>query len=505
MKRTRKPPNRRTVALALAVVTAFAGLVASSPSAGAQGDHPQATQGHLTQPAQLRHAALSGSSIEIDPGFPYYQNRSAASIADEIARNGYKSVHYFVTNERDVNGELVTALRQRGIAVWALTLAFGSYTVAGYPQEWPTWQQKLLSASQEGFYSFSPWSSGYLEYKKRSLSELAQKYQFDGIELAESFLPDWNGFNSGFYGDVGPLAATAFQAKYGLAMPNFTDASSSLYYKTDTDRYSKWVQFRVDGVNAFLGDLVNGKGGIRQARHNLLIGSWSIAVDAGPDSVQQEREMQGVDAPSMIAAVKPDMHYIQTNWPDWLKADLKPNYIDAYRPYVAQIRKSNKSVPLGIQTDIGSTIPTSRDRTWISQFAQEASSIGFATWTGYEYGLGAYMYSEAPKVLAVDCSRPGKTVSLHFQKRIDVSSAKNPDSFAIRTDGTSSPVDPAVIDVDGNTVTLKLGQLPRGSFSIAINHVSDTPSLWVFNKTMTPNTVPPGYTVTALCGGSGGS
>ena len=486
-----QPRRRRTLGLALAVATAFAGLVIVAPSAGANAEPGQA--------AQLRHAALSGPSIEIDAGYPYYKDRSAASIADEIAQNGYKSVHYFVTNEHGVDGDLVTALHKRGIAVWALTLAFGSYDIGAYPAQWPTWQQKLLSASMEGFYSFSPWSAGYLEFKKQSLAELVHTYQFDGVELAESFLPDMNGFTSGFYGDVGPLAAAAFQAKYGLAMPNFTDPSSALYFKTDTDRYAKWVQFRVDGVNSFLGDLVNGKGGLRQARHNLLIGSWSLAVDAGPDSVQQEREMQGIDAPAMIAAVKPDIHYIQTNWPDWIKPDLKPNYIDAYRPFIADIRKHNTSVPLGIQADIGSTIPTARNRAWLDQFSREASRIGFATWTGYEYSLGGYMYDEAPSVVTVDCSRPAKTVVLHFQKRIDVASAKIPESFVVEAAGKSSIVDPAAVDVDGNMVTLHLGDLPSRPFAVAVSHVSDTPSLWLFNQTMTPHTVQPGYSVTASC------
>jgi hypothetical protein len=473
------------------------GLLLGTPSASAGSDAPPAPG--------IRQAALSGASIEIDPGFPYYQNRSAASIADEIAVNGFKSVHYFVTNDGDVNGALVDALHKRGIAVWALTLAFGSYTVAGYPTEWPTWQQELLSASQPGFYSFSPWSSGYLQYQKRALSALVQKYHFDGLEMAESFLPDWNGFSSGFYGDVGPLAAAAFQSRYGLAMPNFTDATSPNYYKTDTARYSKWVQFRVEGVNAFLGDLVNGKGGLRQTRKNLLIGTWTIAVDGGPNSVQKEREMQAVDAPSMIAAVKPDINYIQTNWPDWLKPDLKPNYIDAYLPFVDQIRRSNKTIPLGIQTDIGSTIPTSRDRTWISEFAKEAGRTGFATWTGYEYSLGGYLYDEAPLVARVDCSRQDHTVTLHFQKRIDVSSAKTPDSFTIRSGQVSSPVKPASVDVDGNMVTLHPEQLPHGVFAIAIDHVNDTPALWFFNQTMAPHTVPPGYIVTSSCGGASSS
>src|SRR5690625_2051945 len=65
----------------------------------------------------LKWAALHGKSIQIDPGFPYYQNRSVESIVDEIELAGYNSVHYFVVNENDVNGRLIDAFRKRGIAV----------------------------------------------------------------------------------------------------------------------------------------------------------------------------------------------------------------------------------------------------------------------------------------------------------------------------------------------------------------------------------------------------
>ncbi|MEU7001898.1 hypothetical protein [Nonomuraea sp. NPDC046570] len=438
----------------------------------------------------LRAQALNGPSIQIDPTFPYYQNRSPASIADEIARAGYRSVHYFVTNEKRIDGDLVRALRSRGMAVWALTLAFGSYTVEGYPADYPSWQQKLLSASQPGFYSFSPWSADYLAFKKRSLAEVIQKYPFDGIELAESFLPDWNGISSGFYGDVGPLAEAAFKAEHGLEMPDFTDPASPRYYLTDTARYDTWVDFRVAGVNAFLGELVRGQDGLRQARPGVLVGSWSIAVDAGDGSVARERELQAVDAPAMIDAVRPDIHFIQTNWPDWLKPDLAPGYVAGYRPYVDQIRRSHPTLRLGVQADIGSTVATARDREWIASFEAAATELGFSTWTAYEHSLGAYMYREAPQVKAVTCGP--RRITVHFHKRVDAAGG----AFTVRS---SRPVAVREVTVDGNQAILRVDRLPRGRFTLGIEGVKDTPSLWVFNKTMPANTVPAGYTVSGSC------
>nr|WP_055503145.1 hypothetical protein [Nonomuraea pusilla] len=491
--KSRPGPSRLRPSLAVA---ATALLTAATLASGAA---PAAAQDAPSQ-SVLRHRALHGASIEIDPTFPYYKDRSPDSIADEIARNGYTAVHYFVVDENRVDGELVAALRERGIAVWALTLAFGSYTVEGYPAEWPSWEQKLLSASQPGFHSFSPWSADYLAFKKKSLGDLIKKYPFDGIELAESFLPDWNGFTSGFYGDLGPLAEAAFKAEYGLDMPDFTDPSSPRYYKTDTARYAKWVDFRVAGVNRFLGDLVRGEGGLRSARPGVLVGSWSVAVDAGPDSVRLERELQAVDAPAMIAAVRPDIHFIQTNWPDWLKPDLAPDYIKGYQPYVDEIRRSNPALPLGVQNDIGSTTGTARDRAWIGAFSDTASSMGFSTWTGYEFSLAKAMYTEAPEVRAIRCDRAAGTVEVSFQKRIDAASAARPDSFAVRTPaGRSHGV--LGVEVDGNIAKLRLDGLPRGRFELAVRNVSDTPSLWVFNKTQQPNTVEPGYTAEGRCTG----
>ncbi|WP_235439923.1 N-acyl-D-glucosamine 2-epimerase [Paenibacillus sp. DMB20] len=362
-----------------------------------------------------------GPTIQFDPGFLYYQDRSADSIADEFLQNGYRTVRYFVVNENNVNRALVDALKKRGLTVWALVLGNGSYSVEGFPPEWPSWQMELLTPVNDGYYRFSPHSAGYAEWKKKKLAHMVKNYHFDGIEVAEPYFPEWDGINSGIYGDVGPLAQAAFQEHYGhTSIPNFTDPAHPDYYLTNRALYGDWIEFRVDTVNGFLNELMNGEGGVREARKDILVATWSLAIDAGPESVEKLREIQGLDAAEMISAVRPDLHFLQTHWPDWVKPQksLPPTYIQRYQNFVDQIRAVHPDIPLGVQADIGSRPEMVKDRAWLTLFARTALEMGFGTWTAYEYHLGKYMYEEAPKPVSI--RRPGpETVMVSFQKRVE--------------------------------------------------------------------------------------
>ncbi|MET9019976.1 hypothetical protein ABZV93_08355 [Actinopolymorpha sp. NPDC004070] len=472
--------SRRTVLAGAVASTAFAvgsGLLDGEAALAAE---PAA--------ARPKQRGLSGPSIQIDPGFAYYQSRSPDSIADELAINGYRIVHYFVVNEQDVNGPVVEALRRRGITVWAMVIGNGSYSVSGFPDDWPAWQMRLLKPVDDGFYRFSPFSTDYLEWKKQVASKLVSTYPFDGFEVAEPYFPEWGGLTSGVYGDVGPLAQDAFMRGYGLEIPDFTDPSSPRYYKTDTERYAKWVQLRVDAVNGFLAELVNGSGGVREARPDILVGTWSLGVDAGPESVALEREYQGLDAAAMISAVRPDMHILQTNWPDWIKPDLPATYLRTYRPFLDQIRAAHPRLPLGAQTDIGSTTAMTRDDEWLRTFTDTADELGLATWTGYEYHLGGYIYQDRPVPRHVERVADDSAV-ISFQKRIDPASAKLSRSFEIVGGGQRRFIEPDAVSVDGNRVTV--GTLPpRALVSLRVANVTDQPSTWLYHKDEPANVVP---------------
>ncbi|CAM3603753.1 N-acyl-D-glucosamine 2-epimerase [Marinicrinis lubricantis] len=444
-----------------------------------------------------KEAALQGPTIQIDPGFLYYQDRSVESIADEMVQNGYRSVRYFVVNENNVNRELVEAFQERGLAVWALVLGNGSYSVQGFPEEWPQWQMELLTPVNDGYYRFSPHNENYVKWKKQKLAEIVSEIPFDGIEIAEPYFPEWNGISRGVYGDVGPNAQAAFEEQYGKSIPNFTDPSDPDYYLTNKALYEDWVQFRVDTVNGFLDEIINGEGGVRDARKDILVATWSLAIDAGPDSVDVLREIQGLDAAAMISAVEPDIHFLQTHWPDWMKSQdaLPPQYIHSYQNFVDQIRAVHPDLPLGVQADIGSGLYMVKDRDWYESLGEAALGMGFSTWTAYEYHLGKYIYDEAPRPVTV--TRPDHdTAVISFQKRVDEASAKLPGSLMIVTGTGEQPVAPDDIIVDGNRIIISSNALPKKSFQLRIEHVTDTPSYWLYNKTAPANKVEDGTIVT---------
>lgn len=469
--------------------TAAAIAVAAAPSNPARAAEPVTATG-ARQP-------LAGPSIEIDPTFSYYLDRSVDSVADEIAANGYRTVRYFVVNELDVNGPLIDAFHRRGIAVWALVVGNGSYAVADWPDGWPDWQMELVTPVDEGgFHFFSPFSADYVRWKKHLAATLVTEHPFDGYEIAEPYFPEWDGLTTGVYGDVGPLAQRAFQNAYQLTIPNFTDPSSPAYYKTDSDRYQKWVQFRVDGVIGYVNEIINGSGGVRGVRPDIKVATWSLGIDAGPDSVALEREFEGLDAGAMVRAVRPDLHILQTNWPDWTKPDLPPDYVTAYQPFVDQIRASNHSVPIGVQTDIGSQLPMARRDDWIRTFAATTRLMKLATWTAYEYHIGGYTYADPPVPRSAKLGARGQ-ITVSFTKRIDAHSAAQAGSFELISPAGSAAAVPAnAVSVDGNRVTIKPTKVPDGQLRLAIRNVTDAPQYWLYNTSGPANVVPAGTTVT---------
>ncbi|TVY10040.1 N-acyl-D-glucosamine 2-epimerase [Paenibacillus cremeus] len=417
-------------------------------------------------------------TIQIDPTFAYYRDRSVESIASELALAGYRAVRYFVTDETNVNGRLVEALKNRGMRVWAMVLGNGAYSTGHLPPDWREWQMVLLKPVNDGFYRLSPFSSRYLQWKKAVCAELVRRYPFDGFEVAEPYFPEWNGLDSWVYGDVGPLARAAFKQFSGGEMPEFRYRSSPYYYKKDVARYLLWIEFRVQAVNAFLNAFINGPGGVREARPDIRVATWSVAVDAGRDPVRAVREYQGVDAAEMIRTVRPDVHVLQTHWPDWMRVRLPADYVKRYEPFVQQIRASHASIPLGVQTDIGSLRRMRRSTEWVRTFAATADQLGYRFWTAYEYSIGLWMYKEKPIPLQaerVDRSR----IRIAFNKRVDEVSAAARAHYRLHQRGDELCVPFSILKVDGSWVILQSDHWPADAFEIEVSGVQDTPSRWL--------------------------
>lgn len=445
--------------------------------------------------------AISGRSIQVDPTFPYYQGRSAASVAEEIRLAGYDIVHYFVVNEQRVNHSLIEALQSYGISVWAMVLGNGTFSTDGYPAEWPSWQMGMLKPVHDGYTRLSPYSEGYCRWKKAAVAELAYRYPFDGIEIAEPYFPEWDGIRRGVYGDVGPLAAEAFRAHCGCDMPEFADTGSPRYYKKIPDVYDRWVDFRVEAVNGFVDELINGRGGARTARPDIAVATWSLAVRGGERSVALLRELQGLDASSMIAKVRPDVHYLQTHWPDWTRSDLPPDYVREYAPFVRDIRAKHPAVPLGVQADIGSARNMVKSGDWWRSMQAAAQRLGYRTSTAYEYHIGGSMYEEGPIPMRAVRTAWNEVV-VSFSKRIDESSCRPPERvFRFRRgDGEPVPVIVQAVRTDGNRVALRSADYPDTDLVVELaGAIRDTPNLWLF-KGKAANTSAAGIKVTVQQG-----
>ncbi|MGF9712866.1 N-acyl-D-glucosamine 2-epimerase [Paenibacillus naphthalenovorans] len=420
-------------------------------------------------------------SIQIDPTFAYYLDRSEDSVAAELELAGFRAVRYFVTNETQVNGRLIAALRNRGLEVWAMVLGNGAYGTGHLPPGWKDWQMTLLKKIDDGFHRFSLFSHQYLAWKKNAVSRLISRHPFTGFEVAEPYFPEWNGLDSGVYGDVGPLARAAFKRFSGAEMPDFRYPGSPAYYKTDRARYLLWMEFRVQAVNGFLNELINGAGGVRETNPGIRIATWSLAVNAGDDSVPALREYQGIDAAAMIRTVRPDVHILQTHWPDWMRERLKPDYIKHYKPFMDHIRASHASIPIGVQTDIGSLRRMRRSRAWMERFAAAAGAHGYQFWTAYEYSIGLPMYEDKPQ--PVRAHRPEQSlVVLEFNKRVDVRTASCGQHYRYVSHGSEPAIPVRVNQVDGHRVVLSSEQFPVESFELHITGIRDTPELWLLKN-----------------------
>ncbi len=435
-------------------------------------------------------------SIQIDPEFRYYKNRSVESIVDEVVVNGYQIVHYFVTNENLINADFIEALHNAGVEVWLMTLGNGTYSTTNYPAGWKDWKMTLQGATNgaSGFTFLSPFNPDFVAWKKQKLVELVTTYPFDGIELAEAYLPAWGGVSGSNYGDVGPNAAKAFKEVYGLNIPNFKDPSAADYYTKVPATYSKWMKFRANGVNQFLHEIYNGKGGIREKRPDIKVATWSLGIDAGENSVRLLYESQGLDVPAMIELVKPDLHYVQTHWPDWLKDEqsLPPHYVRNYAVFLHEVKLVDPELPVGIQADIGSAKSMIKSKEWLEKFTEYSRKAGYSTYTAYEYHLGGYIYEEAPKVMKTTLISEG-CLQLSFNKRIRI--VEDNWSGCFKFLQNHEEFDPGLekVEVDGNLIRIFMTNQPKESYSMQIDGIEDTPDLWLHqgynaNK-LTPSTL----------------
>ena len=413
-------------------------------------------------------------SVTVDPQFAYYRDRSPESVVEEIKANDYGDVRLLVANESSIDGALVKAFRDGGVRVSMLTFANGVYSRADLPKGWEEWRMKLRKDSQPGGFTYLCLNNpAYAAWKKKQLVAALTKHPFQGIDLSEAFLPAYNGPDSESYGCLCGHCAEAFKKAYPEVadIPDFTNPDSPRWWKRDKTLYEKWVGFRVATVVNFLDELVNGREGIREKCPDVRVCTWSLGLDV-PDQLAKLREWEALDAAAIVRRVRPDTHVIQTDWPDWIRENLKPTYALKYKPVADSVKEASPKTPLMMQMDIGSQKQMRRSRQWIRDAEEAAKQIGCESCTHYEYHLGDYIYTEPPK--AVRAVLKDGTLKVVFQKRLDSTQSANISNYSL----ASGRVDFARID--GNIALLSVSGVEPGTI-LTITGLSDDESRRFFH------------------------
>jgi hypothetical protein len=424
---------------------------------------------------------LLGPSIEVDPGYEYFQNRTEESVASEIRVNGFRVVRYVVTNDDHVDQKLIDAFHSQGISLWYETFGNGFYgSSSGLPKGWEAWQMSLLNPEHDSGYTFLSLSnSTYRKWKCARIVSTLKKHNFDGIEIVEPFQMGWDGPEKGAYGDFSPAAIAAFREFSGYdSAPEFKDKTSKRWYRTDVPRYRKWIEFRVREVDGFLSQIGES---VRKSAPGRPLGIWALA-NSSPDPaispVAVEREWQGIDAGEMANAANADLIVFETNWPDWSNPDLQGNYPNLYRPFFEELRSKAPGVPFMVQADIGSLAPNRRSRAWLKEFEETCVKDGAAGSTSYAYPFGLWTYTEPPEVRETRIH--GNRLKLVFQKRLNPKSAVDLSHYVFQ--GREKIL---AAKVDGNEVTLTVGGLNKGD-KLVVRGVEDDPKTWLL-KDKPPN------------------
>lgn len=411
-------------------------------------------------------------SAVIDPGFAWYSGRSAESLAEELKAKGFRSVRCILTNPLTARAGLVHALHGAGLPVVAVVFGNGVYDTSGLPPGWPDWKMRLRKGSSaEGFTYLCLNNPAYRAFLQDQIVSAVKRAGFDAVEIAESFWPAWGGPEADAYGCLCDRCRERFLKETGQQPPEFTDPSSSRYWKKTPELYRMWTDARVRWAVDFLNDLVNGGGGIRKRCGGVKVLVWGIASRG--HSPEQMREWEGVDGALAASRVRPDGYVVQTDWPDWTQSDLPAAYVKTYAPCIQAVKKACPDLPVLIQTDLGSQKQMRRSVLWMRQCDAAARQTGAEGVFGYMMSLGGDVYRAPLRLLQV--RDMGGTVRLVLNKW--------PDAGIETLSGWKA--EGAEIDSvrrDGCTVVVRLsGRKPGAKVDLSWPRVKDDPSKRLFD------------------------
>ncbi len=430
--------------------------------------------------APLARKLLRGKTTQCDFAFPYYQGRSAASVADEIEVNGYSGVYYFVCSDKATRKDIILELQKRGIPVAAMVIASGAYLpVAERPAGWEKWRMEFTNRLLDDYQLMSYVHKDYAEWMKHRVVKLLKEFGFDGFTFAEAMYPIADGLERAdvLYGDISPAFQAAFKRDTGhTVFPEFANKEAENYYKKIPDVYRALVDYRVKTVNDFYDEVVNGKNGVREECPGIFVATWTLGIRL-PNGVEKLREWEGNDIPSMIRQVKPDMHFIQTHAPDWMNPELKPDYVKGYKPFFDAVKQTDPNMPVGFQGDFVSHLEIRRNPEWVREWYAVCSTLPIDSTTYYEFSLRWNVYEEAPKLVRIRREKKN-TLVLSFDQRLAKDCAEMVTSKSIISDERGRNYAIQSAEVDGNMLKLVLDgdPAPGASLAVRLDGIRDDPS-----------------------------
>ena len=371
----------------------------------------------------------------------YDQDRSAESVASEIEVNGFDGVYLTVADERKIEPELIEEFHKRDIAVGALFFASGIYSPKDiFPEGWEKWRMEFTVPKPKEHIHLSFVYPEFVQWYKKRIVKILSEFDFDGFTFAEAHYPVYDGIEKDpiNFGDISKGFQSIFKKETSNEhFPNFSDPNDPHYFRTDTRLYKDLVDFRVKTIVDFYDEVVNGKGGIRENFPDILVVSWSLAVDIenGPAKL---REWEGNDTAMMVRQVRPDIHFLQTHWPDWIKpeSELPADYAKNYAPYIKQIKAASPNVLVGIQADVGSLDCMRKSSRWYKDFIKGCDENGIDSTTYCVWNKRGEVYQNEP-VLKKATSEGNSELKLHFDQYLDDSNGQLVKGKEIHKKGSS--------------------------------------------------------------------
>ncbi|MEA4862645.1 MAG: hypothetical protein AB7F40_11550 [Victivallaceae bacterium] len=409
----------------------------------------------------LASLTAAAAPYHIDPLFGYYRNRSPESVASELQVNGVEEVWYFAVTPEACRRDLIDALHAHDIRV-VLTL-FPSWVYLNekqldhyLPANWRDWRMEFTNpvAKQDHIfigYVYPEYNLWYRNY----VVNLLKEYHFDGVAMIETMYPCYRGdrYKPILMGDV----SKGFEKAFGEPLPEFLNDSSPRYFKTDTGRFERYLAFRTRTINDFYKYVMDG---VRAECPGVTVVSWALGVST-PDGEAEIRRWNGSDTFSLVRAVKPDMHMVQTHWPDWSSPELKPDYILQYQPFAEAARRGCPGVRVSFQGDCGSLPEMRRSPEWVAENLALAAGV-FDHSVYYEFSLRDEVYSLPPVLKKHSIS--GDSVILVFDQRLGADSVR---AMLNRSDVKDAKA-------DGNILTVAFENGPPPSLDIG--GICDDPS-----------------------------